>query len=331
MLTNAFPYRVPSFVTRSIRGREMTERHIPVMTAEVLHYLLYESTRIVVDATLGAGGHAEAILSEHDSRTLIGMDRDPTALELAARRLSCFGDRFRPVHASFSDITSALAGVGPVDAIFADLGVSSMQIDDAGRGFSYRAEGPLDMRMGAEGETAAEFIARSAVDDIARVLGRYGEVYRPRRLARAIKSAADADELSATSDLLRVVRETFGDVAPALLSRIFQAFRIAVNGELDELEAFLPAALDALAPDGRLVIISYHSLEDRAVKTFLREMSASCVCPPEVPVCVCSVSPRVEVLTRRVVMPTGSEVIDNARARSAKLRAARVLSDGGVH
>ena len=198
MLTNAPSYRVPSFVTRSIRGEVMTQRHIPVMTAEVLRYLLHNSTRLVVDATLGAGGHAEAILSEHDSRTLIGMDRDPTALELAARRLSCFGDRFRPVHASFGDITSALAGVGPVDAIFADLGVSSMQIDDAGRGFSYRADGPLDMRMDSEGETVAEFIARSGVDDIAWVLGRYGEVYRPRRLARAIKAASDADGSSSS-------------------------------------------------------------------------------------------------------------------------------------
>ena len=331
MQMNAFSYRVQSFVTRSIRGKEMTQRHVPVMTTEVLRYLLHDSTRIVVDATLGAGGHAEAILSEHDSRTLIGMDRDPTALELAARRLSCFGHRFRPVHASFSDIATALAGTGPADAVFADLGVSSMQIDDAGRGFSYRADGPLDMRMASEGETAAEFISRSSVDDIARVLGRYGEVRRPRRLARAIKGAADADGLSATSDMLRVVRETFGDAAPALLSRVFQAFRIAVNGELDQLEAFLPAALDVLAPNGRLVVISYHSLEDRLVKNFFRDMSARCVCPPEIPICVCSSSPRVEVLTRRVLTPAADEVFDNVRARSAKLRAVRVLRAGGVH
>lgn len=322
-------YHVPSLRTRSIWGREMTQQHIPVMTAEVLRYLLHDHTRIAVDATLGGGGHAEAILSESNSLTLIGLDRDPTALELAARRLSCFGDRFRPVHGAFSAIASALADVGRVDAILADLGVSSMQLDDAGRGFSYRTDGPLDMRMGAEGETAAEFVARSDVDTIAGVLDRFGEVRRPRRLARAIKRASDAGDLVTTGDLREVVRATIGDAPPSLLSRVFQGLRIAVNREMDELDAFMRAAVDCLEPGGRLVVISYHSLEDRAVKTFLRDESAGCICPPEVPVCVCNRTPRLEVLTPRVVTPEAAEIDDNVRARSARLRAARATGGKG--
>jgi 16S rRNA (cytosine1402-N4)-methyltransferase len=251
------------------------------------------------------------------------MDRDPTALELAARRLSCFGDRFRPVHDTFSNVSSALVGFDPPDAILADLGASSMQLDEPTRGFTYRTDAALDMRMGNTGETAAEFIARCSEDEITRVLAGYGEVRRPRRLARAIKQASGAGALTTTSNLVALVRQVTGDAPPPLLSRVFQAFRIAVNRELDELDAFLPAALDCLGSGGRLVVISYHSLEDRLVKQFLRDMSTTCVCPPEVPVCVCGRIPRVELLTRRVVKARPEEMADNIRARSARLRAAR--------
>jgi 16S rRNA (cytosine1402-N4)-methyltransferase len=324
-------YNSLSCRSRLIWGKEMAEQHVPVLKNEVLRYLEPDRARIVVDATVGAGGHAEAILSEHHSLTLIGLDRDPTALELAARRLSCFGDRFRPVHDAFSNIASALSGLGPVDAILADLGVSSMQLDDPGRGFSYRTDAPLDMRMGTSGETAAGLIARLDVAAIADLLGRYGEIRRPRKLARAIKSASDADGVASTAALAAIVRSTFGDAPPSLLSRVFQAFRVAVNGELDELERFLPDALECLGDGGRLVVISYHSLEDRTVKHFLRDMSARCICPPELPVCVCGRSPRLEVLTRRVVRPGDEEIAANSRARSARLRAARRLGTEVAH
>lgn len=320
---------MPSYHSQPVRSNEMTEQHVPVLTREVLRYLRPDDAQIVVDATVGAGGHAEVILSENHSLTLIGLDRDPTALELAARRLSCFGDRFRPVHDVFSNIASAVTG--PVDAILADLGVSSMQLDDAGRGFSYRAGAPLDMRMGEVGETAAAFIARSDAEAIAAVLGHFGEVRRPRRLARAIKRASDEDALSTTGDLVAVIRDTFKDAAPPVLSRVFQALRIAVNSELEELQRFLPAALGCLREGGRLVVISYHSLEDRAVKRFFRDMASACVCPPEAPVCVCGRTPRVEVLTRRVVKPSDEEVAANVRARSARLRAARRINVEVAH
>jgi 16S rRNA (cytosine1402-N4)-methyltransferase len=300
------------------------------MTTEVLRHLLAGTTHTVVDATVGAGGHADAILSASDSITLIGIDRDPAALDAASRRLERFGRRFCPVHASFADVLSVVGATGSVDAVLADLGVSSMQIDDGERGFSYRMDAPLDMRMGRDGETAAELVARMDVDGIAGVLREFGEVSRPRRLAAAIKRASGEGALATTLDLRRVVDAVFGSASrPALLSRIFQALRVAVNAEIEQLEAFLPAAVDALTVGGRIVVISYHSLEDRAVKRFFRAASRSCVCPPGVPVCVCGWTPRLEVLTKRVVVAGPSEVQRNSRARSARMRAARTLVGGG--
>jgi 16S rRNA (cytosine1402-N4)-methyltransferase len=308
----------------------MTTRHVPVMTAEVLRYLVHSNARTVVDATVGAGGHADAILSKHESLNLIGIDRDPAALAQGGARLARFGGRYTGVQASFAELARVLGGIGPVDGILADLGVSSMQLDDDERGFSHRADAPLDMRMGEGGETAAEFIARSDAESLARVLKRFGEVHRPRSLAAAIERAAREGRMETTGDLRRTVESTLGGaVSTGLLSRVFQAFRIAVNGELEQLEALLAAALEWSRPDGRIVVLSYHSLEDRMVKNFMRAEAAGCVCPPDVPVCVCGRVPRVEVLTRRVVKPGPDEVSDNPRSRSARLRAARVIGAGG--
>jgi 16S rRNA (cytosine1402-N4)-methyltransferase len=301
-------------------------QHIPVMTGEVVQYLLHERSRVVVDGTVGFGGHAEAILRASASVSLIGVDRDPVAIEAAARRLQQFADRVTLVQGHYSDLRLALAGVGAADGILLDLGVSSPQIDNAQRGFAHGASGPLDMRMGSAGETAAELLHRSSVEEIAGLLKEYGEVRQPRRVARAIRAAADRDELRTTADLRAAVVAALGrGVAPAELSRVFQAVRIAVNDELGHLRRFLDCAPAALRPGGRLVVLSYHSLEDRMVKEFMRDAASACVCPPSVPVCVCGRKPSLRILTRRAVRAGEAEARNNPRARSAVLRAAEKL------
>jgi 16S rRNA (cytosine1402-N4)-methyltransferase len=223
----------------------------------------------------------------------------------------------------YCDLDAVLAPGRRVDGILLDLGISSPQIDEPARGFAHGAPGPLDMRMAHSGETAAELIARSGADEIARWLREYGEVRHARRVAAVVRSAADSGAMNSTADLRAAVVAAIGHGAsPAELSRVFQAVRIAVNRELEHLRAFLGRALDHLNPGGRLVIISYHSLEDRMVKEFLRDASATCVCPPSVPVCVCGRVPRVRMITRRAVGPLHDELARNPRSRSARLRAA---------
>jgi 16S rRNA (cytosine1402-N4)-methyltransferase len=305
-----------------------TVGHVPVMVDEVLQYLLHAGSRVVVDGTVGFGGHAEAILRARPDVSLIGIDRDPVALASSAERLAGFGDRVSLVQGLYCDLDVALARVRRVDGVLLDLGLSSAQIDEPARGFAHGAAGPLDMRMGGGGETAAEMIARASADEIARWLREYGEVRRPRLVARVIRSAADRGAMATTADLRRAVSDALGHgAATAELSRVFQALRIAVNRELDHLRSFLDRILAHLHPGGRLVVLSYHSLEDRMVKEFLRDAAARCVCPPSVPVCVCGRTPRVALLTRRALGPRQEEVARNPRARSARLRAAEKIDD----
>jgi 16S rRNA (cytosine1402-N4)-methyltransferase len=302
-------------------------RHHPVMAEQVVRYLLHDRTRTVMDGTVGDGGHAEAILRARPDVELIGVDRDARALAAAAGRLRAHADRVRLLHGLYADFDRALAGVGTVDGVLLDLGFSSAQLDDPARGFAYAADGPLDMRMGGDGETAAELLARLDAAAIAALLRDYGEVRRARRVATAIRAAADEDAMMTTRDLRAAVVGALGRAAtPAELARVFQAVRIAVNRELDLLRAFLDGVLDVLNADGRLVVLSYHSLEDRMVKAFLRDASTSCVCPPGVPVCVCGRTPQVALLTRRGVRASADEVASNPRARSATLRAAAKLA-----
>jgi 16S rRNA (cytosine1402-N4)-methyltransferase len=320
---------VPYGVSRARTRKEGGMQHRPVMVDEVVHYLLHERTRVVMDGTVGFGGHAEAILSARSDVRVIGVDRDPLALEAAASRLRDYAARVQLVRGLYSDFGHVLSGVGKVDAILLDLGFSSPQLDDPKRGFAHASDGPLDMRMDSEGETAAQLLARLDTDAIAALLRELGEVRQARRVARAIYAAAAAGELATTSHLRAAVVKTLGrGVPPAELSRVFQAVRIAVNHELDTLRVFLDRVIDVLNPGGRLVILSYHSLEDRMVKRFLRDASAACVCPPNVPVCVCGRKPRIEVLTRRAVRASADEVASNPRARSATLRAASKLTNG---
>ncbi|MBW2527942.1 MAG: 16S rRNA (cytosine(1402)-N(4))-methyltransferase RsmH [Deltaproteobacteria bacterium] len=286
------------------------EPHVPVMTAELLQWLEPRDGGVYLDATVGAGGHARALL-EAAQTTVIGLDRDPLALSLARNRLEPFGERARLVSGTFSQVESIVEGLGleRLDGLVADLGVSSMQLDDATRGMSFRLEGPLDMRMDRKhGRTALELIADVSVDELTEIVSGFGEERRARRVARCIKQAESEGKLSTTLDLRRAVVRAVGParvggVDPA--TRTFQALRIAVNDELVEVEALLRAAERLLVPGGRIAIISFHSLEDRICKRLLKRPAVW------------------QPLTKKPIVPGERERDDNPRARSAKLRVAR--------
>lgn len=307
--------------------------HRPVLLQETLEWLRPERGGLFIDCTLGFGGHSEAILEASAGTRVIGLDRDREALESSTKRLSPFGERFRAVHANFRDIARIVqdAGADKVSGVLADLGISSLQLDAAERGFSFRHDAPLDMRMDASSdeETAADLLAQLPEEEIARIIFEYGEERRSRKIARWIVERRERGEpISRTLELAELVARAVGSrktdrIHPA--TRTFQALRIAVNRELEGLSRFLETAIDLLQTDGRLVVISFHSLEDRIVKQTLRRLSGRCECPPRVPVCSCGARRAVEILTRRPVTPAEQEVHDNPRARSAKLRACRKL------
>jgi 16S rRNA (cytosine1402-N4)-methyltransferase len=314
----------------------MKEGHLPVLAEEVLAMLAPRSGSLQIDATLGGGGHTERILeaANPDGR-LLGLDADPAAIERVERRLRPrFGERLVLRQANFRELATVApdAGFDAVDGCLFDLGLSSFQLADTERGFGFRAGGPLDMRFDtSRGVPAAELLATLDAAELTALFRRYGEEPRAGRIARAIVDArreapvATAEELAALVERVappnpRQPRRTH----PA--TRVFQALRIAVNEELEALEAGLAAAVDLLRPGGRLVVLSYHSLEDRIVKRFLAAERRGCVCPPELPVCVCGRNPRLRLLTRKSVTPTPEEVATNPRSRSARLRAAERLA-----
>jgi 16S rRNA (cytosine1402-N4)-methyltransferase len=308
--------------------------HRPVLLEETMRFLAPERGGLFVDCTVGLGGHAEAILESSTEARVIGIDLDQEALDYASERLARFGDRFRPVQANFREINAIVveAGEKQVRGVLADLGVSSLQFDSTTRGFSFRFDAPLDMRMNpASGtETAAELLLRQSEAEIGRILFEYGEERRSRRIAKWIVESRERGEpIQTTKALAELVQRAVGysksrAIHPA--TRTFQALRIAVNRELAALDQFVAAAIDLLQPDGRFVAISFHSLEDRIIKQELRRLSGYCQCPPRVPVCSCGARRAVELLTRRPVVPDDTEVERNPRARSAKLRACRKLS-----
>ena len=303
--------------------------HRPVLLFETVRLLAPERGGLFVDATLGLGGHSERILEAGAETRVLGIDRDPSALRRATERLARFGARFRAVHANFRDIERVMREAGEREAsgILADLGVSSLQFDTPSRGFSFRQDAPLDMRMDAEGEdeTAAQLLARLPEEEIARVIYEYGEERRSRRIARWIVERRERGEpVKTTAELAELVARAVGHkrgerIHPA--TRTFQALRIAVNRELEGLEEFVETSVALLQPHGRLAVISFHSLEDRIVKRALRRLSGRCECDPRSPVCACGARREVEVLTRRPVVADEQEVAENPRARSAKLRA----------
>jgi len=285
-----------------------------------------------VDGTLGAGGHAAAILSAAPEARLLGLDRDPAALALARQRLGSFGARVTIWHASYEQIPQLVpAWLGEetgVDGILLDLGMSSMQVDDPARGFALLRDGPLDMRFdpSSGGITAAEIVNTWDADDLADLLFRYGEERHSRRIAQAIVRARP---LHTTRQLAEVVASAQPGprqkIHPA--TRTFQALRIAVNDELGALERTLPAAIGLLRTGGRLAVISFHSLEDRIVKQTFKEEAAGCLCPPRQPVCTCGHVARVRIVTRKPIRPTEAEMAANPRSRSARLRVVERITE----
>ncbi len=306
--------------------------HRPVLLHETINFLDVARGGVFVDGTLGLGGHAEAILETSANSSVIGLDRDLEALSFAQKRLAHFSNRFHAVHSDFREIATVLKGrqIGELSGVLVDLGVSSLQLDSPQRGFSFRTDAPLDMRMDtSSGETAAEILLRLPEAEIARIIYEYGEERRSRLISRRIvESRARAEPVNTTTELAELVAKTVGyrkgqQIHPA--TRTFQALRIAVNRELEDLDRFVETAVDLLQPEGRFVAISFHSLEDRIIKRELRRLSGKCQCPPRLPICACGARREIEILTRRPVTPGAAELAQNARARSARLRAARKL------
>lgn len=300
----------------------MDDYHVPVLAATVLAYLAPERGGVFFDGTVGGGGHAEALLVGGADR-VIGVDRDPEALARAAEHLSLFGDGVQLEAGDFADVAERIDV--PLAGALLDLGVSSRQLDADARGFSFRPGVALDMRMdGRGGESAADVLNGRAEADLTELFRTYGEERRARRLAAYIVQRRGDRPFRTSDDLVAVMNRALGPRPSAQdKARIFQAVRIAVNDELSSLERALPALREGLAPGGVLVVISYHSLEDRRVKEAFREWSRACICPPELPVCRCRGEALGETLTRKVVVASEEEVAVNARARSAKLRAWR--------
>jgi 16S rRNA (cytosine1402-N4)-methyltransferase len=303
--------------------------HVPVLRERVVELLARGPAERVVDATVGLGGHAEAILDALASARLVGMDVDPQALRAAAERLRRFGDRVELVRGSYARLDEILAerGIRQVSGILLDLGVSSLQIDAAERGFSYLRDGPLDMRMDPDApRAAAELIQAAPEAEIARVLREYGEEREARKIARAIVQQRHRSPLATTADLAAVIRKTVSGRKPvSTLARVFQGVRCWVNGENENLRQGLGRSLGVLAPGSVLAVLSYHSLEDRTVKRFFRRQVEGCVCPPDLPRCACGFVPGFALLTRRAVRADAAEVARNVRARSARLRALQRL------
>jgi 16S rRNA (cytosine1402-N4)-methyltransferase len=302
--------------------------HQPVLYHEIIHALQPRRGGFFVDCTLGAGGHAWGILkaSEPDGR-LLGLDVDPQALELARKWLAPFGERAVLIQASYTVLSEQLAALDwpAVDGVLLDLGVSSMQLETEERGFSFQAEGPLDMRFDPSNPVKAEDLVNNLPEnDLAELIFHFGEEPRSRQVARAIVAARP---LHTTRQLANVVagaaRSGRRGIHPA--TRTFQALRIAVNQELNAIEMVLPQAVAALAPGKRLAVISFHSLEDRIVKQYFRRESQDCICPPRQPVCTCGHHAVIKQVSRRPVQPTEEEIAQNPRSRSAKLRVAEKL------
>ena len=313
----------------------MEAGHLPVMPDEVIATLAPAPGGLQIDATVGGGGHTERILeaASPDGRVL-GLDADQAAIDRVGLRLAGFGDRLVLRRANFRELAAVApaAGFGAVDGLFFDLGLSSFQLADRDRGFGFRAGGPLDMRFDtSRGVPAAELLETLDADALAALFRRYGEEPAAWRIAKAIVAARETAPVQTAEELAAIV-ERVVPVNPRVrrrthpATRVFQALRIAVNEELDALEDGLAAAVDLLRPGGRLVVLSYHSLEDRIVKRFLAAERRGCVCAPEAPVCICGRTPRLRLVTRPSLTPTEAEIDANPRARSARLRAAERLA-----
>jgi 16S rRNA (cytosine1402-N4)-methyltransferase len=301
--------------------------HVPVLASEVRELLAVQPGETVVDATFGAGGHSAMLAADLQGHgKLIAIDRDPGAREYFDRLAKRTPVQTRFLRGDFAVVLEQLAANGvEADAILLDLGVSSMQIDRPERGFSYNTDAPLDMRMDPSADvTAAGIVNEAAERDLATIFKRYGEERYARQIARAIVRRRKDHPFERTGDLVEVIKAAipaparFGDGHPA--KRVFQALRIAVNDELGALEAALPSAFSMLRPGGRLAVISFHSLEDKLVKRFMRDRERGCECPPDFPVCVCGKTPELRATSRKAIRPSATETAANPRSSSARLR-----------
>jgi len=309
-----------------LAGNKVDGPHVPVLVEEVLDGLRIRQGGVYLDGTVGAGGHCAAILTRCLTARVIGMDRDRAALEMAGRKLEEFRERVILIHGNFRNLDEALdtRGVKDIDGIILDLGVSSMHLDLAQRGFSFSRNGPLDMRMDPEeGQPASQIVNNWEAGDLARLLSKYGEEKRARDIAAAIVRARKEAPILTTERLAGIVAGVPGmgrmrNIHPA--TRTFQALRIQVNEELEALEEAIPKGIDRLNPGGRVAVISFHSLEDRIVKRGFRKAQDPCRCPRSLPECVCGLKSLGHVVTKRPVLPSEGEKEKNPRSRSAKLR-----------
>ncbi|MBP9501707.1 MAG: 16S rRNA (cytosine(1402)-N(4))-methyltransferase RsmH [Candidatus Promineofilum sp.] len=298
--------------------------HTPVLLREAMALLDPRPGGLFIDGTLGAGGHAQAILDAiaPDGR-LLGFDRDPEALAFAGRRLTSFGGRFKPVVGSYGDMATVAPALGfhEVDGVLLDLGLSSRQLENAERGFSFIKEAPLDMRFDPRrGESAADLINNLSAEELADIFWRYGEETQSRHFARLIVANRPIGTTTELAGLIAGGTGRHGRPGRHPATKVFQALRIAVNDELGEVERGLHGAIELLRPGGRLAVISFHSLEDRLVKQFFRNLARDCICPPEQPVCTCGARAAVRLVTRKAVKATAEEIAANPRSRSARLR-----------
>jgi 16S rRNA (cytosine1402-N4)-methyltransferase len=320
-------------------GKDPAALHVPVLLKEVLEHLRPGPGGRYLDGTLGLGGHTRAILeAAGPGAEVLGLDRDAQALELARERLAPYGDAVQFALCRFSRLDEPLAELGwdGLDGALIDIGVSSLQLDDPARGFSFMEDGPLDMRMGlADGLAPASAIVNGAsLERLKQIIGRFGEEPQGGRIARAIVEARQRGPIRTTRELAVIVENAY----PAKLratarnhpaTRTFQALRMEVNRELDELQEFLDRILPVLKPGARVAVISFHSLEDRIVKRAFKREASGCLCPPEQVVCICGHVPQLRIVTAKPVVATADEVAANPRARSAKLRVAEKLAPGG--
>ena len=306
--------------------------HVPVLLHECLDALAIKPDGIYVDGTLGRAGHSLEIVKRLTTGRLIGIDRDETAIAAAQERLADYGDRVTLVHSNFDRIGDILADlhIDGADGMLFDLGVSSPQLDDAQRGFSYMHDAPLDMRMDRTAALdARQVVNQWSYEELRRILYDFGEERYAPAIAKGICRAREAAPIETTLQLVDVIKSAMPPQAlrekqhPA--KRSFQAIRIAVNGELDALPPMLHAGCDHLKPGGRLAVISFHSLEDRIIKKAMQELATGCTCPPNFPVCVCGKTPKMKLISRKPILPGEAELAENPRARSAKLRVAEKL------
>ncbi len=306
----------------------MTEPfHIPVMVSEIMRYMNVGEGGLYFDCTLGGGGHSQEILKRGGA--VIAVDRDRRAVEYAGERLSEYQGRFSArvaKYSAMSEVAGACAGL--VDGVLMDLGVSSRMIDDPSRGFSYVSDGPLDMNMEGRGLTAFDVVNTFDTNELTRIFREYGEERFAGKIARNIVKIRSAHPIDSTKQLADIVESTVGGRLPQKSkARIFQSIRIYVNDEIGELEAGLDAAVDILRAGGRLCVISYHSLEDRTVKRFIKRNADPCICPPDLPVCSCGLLPKLKQISGKAVRPSPEEMDSNSRSRSALLRVAEKIGE----